>query len=657
MKFSRKVVALLLCLLNSRNHFCLSQEDGSDSHPTLPKGQESCKGIFIMYNFISREKEYPREKNATAQSWAFNSSVTILNMGTTELKAWKIFIKFQYQEILVSADGAVLTNSEDFPAPVGNGTYLSGYPQTDLETSIDTANDFRKIQAKVKLKGTQFGLRSPKNPMPKTIKLANDGYKCPSPTHKSSSMYLCCVKDKKLKANKTITKFLPRQKGDLLIAYDVTRAFVNNYLVLVTMENKNALGRLDHWNLTWEWTRGEFIETLKGAYVRELDTSNCLNGQAGVYYDQMDFSNVLNCQKNPIIFDLPPEKANDTQMGKVPYCCKNGTLLPTTMDGTKSKAAFQMQVYKLPPDLNRTVIYPPQKWKIVGVLNPDYKCGAPIRVEPFKFPDPSGLEAVKPAIASWQIVCNISRPTTGNFRCCVTFSAYYNKSVIPCDTCACGCEDTTQCNPDKRAMLLPPEALLVPFHNRSVKAKAWASIHHFRIPKPLPCGDNCGVSINWHVSSDYKQGWAARMTLFNWRRLNFENWFTALQFKKAGSGYERMYSFNGTFLSKLNHTIFVQGIEGMNYLIGLTNGSDPKEDPDVPGKLQSVITFKKKGVLDIAKGYGFPSRVYFNGEECALPSRIPSTGIGFTVNLFLLFVCKILSFLLIGRVNCGLRVN
>ncbi|TYG65511.1 hypothetical protein ES288_D06G191600v1 [Gossypium darwinii] len=662
MKLSWKVVAFMLFLFHSTNHISLAQQQGNDEaddeaekQPTIPKGQEHCKGIFIWYNFISRTKEFPRLKNTIAQSWAFKSRVTILNMGTSELQAWKIFIGFQYKEILVSAKGAVLTSGVDFPAPVGNGTYLSGYPQTDLETSIDTANELDKIQVKVELRGTQFGLKPPGNPMPKTIKLANDGYKCPSPTRRKASMYVCCVKDPKLKANKTTkTKFLPRQKGDLLISYDVSQAYKNNYLAQVTIENRHPLGRLDHWNLTWEWMRGEFINSLKGAYVRKVDISGCLNGKVGEYYGDMDFSKVLNCEKKPILFDLPPEKADHAQMGKIPFCCRNGTLLPETMDSTKSKSAFVIEVFKIPPDLNRTTIYPPHKWKIVGDLNPDYRCGAPIRVEPAQSPDPTGVEAVKYAIASWQIVCNISRPTKDNSRCCVTFSAYYNKSAIPCDTCACGCEDTAKCNPNKPAMLLPPEALLVPFENRSVKAKAWAQIQHFKVPKPLPCGDNCGVSINWHVSSDYKQGWAARLTLFNWKSIDFENWFTAVQFKKAGSGYERMFSFNATLLKELNNTIFIQGIEGMNYLIGKKNGSDPENDPDVPGKQQSVVTFKKSGKTwpDIAKGDGFPTRVLFNGEECALPSRIPvSTGIRFSVSLSLLFLCKFVSFLLIQCLN------
>ncbi|OMO76713.1 Glycosyl-phosphatidyl inositol-anchored, plant [Corchorus capsularis] len=653
MKLSWKV---MFFLFYSTNHFCLAQDYDDDTvtqeQPILPKGLENCNGIFLSYNFISRTKEYPHVKNATAQAWAFKSTVTVMNTGTYVLPAWKMFIGFQNREILVSAGGAVLTTGQDFPSPVGNGTYLSGYPQTDLETSINTAGDLSQIQAKVELSGTQFGLMPNRIPMPKTIKLVNDGYKCPKPIHQQTSMYVCCVKDPKFKAKELKSKFLPRQKGDLSISYDVTQAYGNNYMAQVTIQNSNPLGRLDHWNLTWEWMRGEFIYSMKGAYVRDVDHGGCLYGLAGQYYKEMDFSQVLNCQKKPIIFDLPAEKANDTQLGKIPFCCKNGTVLPETMDGSKSKSVFQVQVFKIPPDLNRTAIYPPQKWKIEGVLNPDYKCGAPIRVDPTQTPDSNGLQATKYAIASWQIVCNISRPTQGKFKCCVTFSAYYNKSVIPCDTCACGCPNTAKCNPDKKAMLLPPEALLLPFENRSTKARAWAYINHFPLPKPLPCSDNCGVTINWHVVSDYTNGWAARITLFNWKRVDFEDWFTAVQLKKhASRGFEKLYSFNGTLLKKVNNTIFIQGLPGLNYLIGKMNGTNPKTDPDVPGKQQSVISFKKKPSqgIDIAKGDGFPSRVFFNGKECALPTRIPigNGGNRRSVNFVLLFLFTIAGFLLI----------
>ncbi|PON61442.1 COBRA-like protein [Parasponia andersonii] len=446
----------------------------------------------------------------------------------------------------------------------------------------------------------------------------------------TSSMYVCCKPDPKYKAKKAKrTKFLPRQNGDLSFTYDILQAFGGSYLAQVTIENEHPLGRLDHWNLTWEWTRGEFINAMRGAYTHKRDSAQCIYGAAGEYYKDLDFSQVMNCEKRPVIADLPRDRAQDEKVGKLPYCCRNGSLLPPLMDQSRAKAVFQLQVFKIPPDVNnRTALYPPQKWHIDGVLNPEYKCGAPIRVDPTEFPDPSGLQSVTDAIASWQVVCNITRPKVKQSRCCVSFSAYYNDSVIPCNTCACGCTDTDEdagtCDQDSPALLLPAEALLVPFANRSEKARAWARLKHREVPKRLPCSDNCGVSLNWHINSDYRSGWTARITLFNWRSDPFEDWFAAVQMKKAYPGYENVYSFNGTRLP-LNDTVFFQGLPGLNYLIGETNGSNPKTDPRVPGKQQSVISFSKKNTpgINIRHGDGFPTKVFFNGEECEIPRSFP----------------------------------
>ncbi|WOK99758.1 hypothetical protein Cni_G08470 [Canna indica] len=604
--------------------------DGEETDPP-PKAQDSCIGVFLTYNYISRTKEYPHVKNASAQSWAFKSTATVLNTMANDLKAWKMFIGFQHDEILVSASGAVLTDGTDFPAHVGNGTSISGYPQTDLLNSIDTAGDLTQIQVQVEFTGSQFGVKPPGKPMPRTIKLQNVGFKCPAPTRKGSQMYVCCVRDPKVKINNTDEgRFLPRRYGDLTFAYDVLQSYGSNYLAQVTIDNYNPLGRLDNWNLTWEWKRGEFIYNMRGAYTLRKDASDCIYGEAGNYYQNLDFSTVMNCEKKPIIVDLPPERAKDEKIGNLPYCCKNGSLLSNIMDPSQSKAIFQLQVYKLPPDLNRTAFYPPQNWKIAGVINPDYRCSPPIRVKPTEFPDPSGLMSESEAIASWQIVCNITRPKDRHSRCCVSFSAFNNASVVPCNTCACGCsgEAESSCNPNVRPLLLPPEALLVPFENRTTKAKAWARIKHLHVPNPLPCGDNCGVSINWHVVSDYRKGWTARITLFNWENYTFKDWFVAVQMDKAYLGFEKSYSFNSTKLQgpgNINKTFFVQGLPGLNYLIGETDGKDPAIDPRVPGKQQSVISFSKITTpgINVVKGDGYPTRLFFNGEECSLPHEIP----------------------------------
>ncbi|XP_058071371.1 COBRA-like protein 10 [Magnolia sinica] len=614
----------LVSYIVSKSH----AQDYDEEKAAPPPALNNCNGVFLSYAFNSREKEFPFVKNATAQAYAFQASVMILNASPNDLKAWKIFIGFQYDEILVSADGAVLMDGEDFPARVGNGTYLSGYPQTDLKTSIETAADWNQIQATIDLKGTQFGLKPPRTPMPKTIRLANDGFKCPAPVRHKTEMHVCCVLNPKFKPNVTKpTKFLPRQDGDLLISYDVINSFGGNYMAQVLIDNKHPLGRLDNWNLTWEWMRGEFIYSMKGAYTHKISYADCLYGEAGKYYKDFDFTPVMNCEKKPIISDLPPDREKDDVVGNIPFCCRNGSLLPTSMDETKSKAAFQLIVYKIPPDMNRTALYAPQHWKINGVLNPAYKCGQPIRVNPTEFPDKTGLPAVTYAIASWQVVCNITRPKNKNARCCVSFSAFYNDTVVPCNTCACGCDDTSNCNPDAPALLLPSEALLVPFENRTAKAKAWAKIKHYPIPKRLPCADNCGVSINWHIFTDYRKGWTARMTLFNWDEYTFIDWFTAIQMRKGYyRGYENVYSFNGTKMPEINNTIFFQGLLGLNYLIGETNGTKPSVDPRVPGKQQSVISFTKRRTpgINIAAGDGFPSKVYFNGEECAMPTHVPT---------------------------------
>ncbi|CAL9182005.1 unnamed protein product, partial [Musa hybrid cultivar] len=131
------------------------------------------------------------------------------------------------------------------------------------------------------------------------------------------------------------------------------------------------------------------------------------------------------------------------------------------------------------------------------------------------------------------------RPESKASRCCVTYSSFYNASVVPCNTCACGCDDGVACDPDAPALLLPPEALLIPFDNRTAKAKAWAKLEHHHVPNPPPCGDNCGVSINGHIVSNYRNVWTARITLFNRKGYTFKDWFVTVEMDKAYLGFQK----------------------------------------------------------------------------------------------------------------------
>lgn len=632
------------------------QDYEGDAPPPPPPQLQSCNGVVLSYTFTGREKIYPYLKNASAQPWSFESQLTVVNQGEVDLKAWMASVHFQYNELLVSAEGATVVGGDGFPYAVGkNATIFSGYPMSDLKTAIETAGDETQYQVLVNLKGTMFGLRKG-DPMPKSIKLVTPGYKCPAPKRRGSYMSVCCEKDKKFKSLNNTIKFMPRQVADLSIVYDVLTAYDNKYMAQVTIDNLSPLGRLDQWNLTWEWMRNEFIYSMKGAYSRKRDPSVCIYGAQGRYYQDFDFTPVSSCETKPIISDLPPEKEKDEKIGNIPYCCRNGTLLPPLMNVTKSKSIFQMEVFKLPPDLNRTAFYPPQNWGIKGILNPTYKCGAPIRIDTSEFPDPSGLASTTSAIASWQIPCNITRPKPKQAKCCVSYTAYYSDSAVPCPTCACGCPNPSTCNPIAKPMPIPPSTLLIPYANRTSQARAWAHLkgNADKIPRKWPCPDNCGVSLNWHVESDYKSGWTARITLFNWGEIAFADWFTAILIKKAFAGYENVYSFNGTKLSKPNNTIFMEGLPGLNYLMGEVNGTHPDADPRVPGKQQSVISFLKKHTPDIniVAGDGFPTKVIFNGEECALPTEFPRKTSGATpsspVCLLPAILAALITFLLLS---------
>lgn len=170
--------------------------DSPDTPAAPPPEQGKCDGIFVTYNFMGREKIYPLVKNTSAQAWSFKAMATVLNAGAYELKSWKIFIGFQREELLVSVDGAVVVNGDGdgFPIKVGkNGTLFAGFPQSDLETAIDTAGDYTQMMVQVNIKGTLFGVKPSATPMPKTIKLVNDGYKCPGAMRRGIFYYLCFI--------------------------------------------------------------------------------------------------------------------------------------------------------------------------------------------------------------------------------------------------------------------------------------------------------------------------------------------------------------------------------------------------------------------------------------------------------------------------------
>uniref|UniRef100_J3MRL3 COBRA C-terminal domain-containing protein n=1 Tax=Oryza brachyantha TaxID=4533 RepID=J3MRL3_ORYBR len=104
-----------------------------------------------------------------------------------------------------------------------------------------------------------------------------------------------------------------------------------------------------------------------------------------------------------------------------------------------------------------------------------------------------------------------------------------------------GGEHVASCSKTESSMLLPPYALLMPFERRAREAVKWAGVKRLGVPRPMPCGDNCVISINWHVATDYPSGWSARVMLFNLEEADMAEWFMAVEWRwrRRGSSSSR----------------------------------------------------------------------------------------------------------------------
>ncbi|KAL2653167.1 hypothetical protein R1flu_021295 [Riccia fluitans] len=592
---------------------------------------KSCLGVFLEYVVTEPPKRiYPflDNKSLAEQPYRFKSEVTLTNTGYEKLLGWEVFIGFQHDEIIAKADGVLFSSGDSPPGiAVGNGTSILGSDMPDLQTSIDTAMDPTKIEYTFELTGTEFGVAPPSFPLPNNISLMNQGWECGVPeveiaskTSIANRMWVCCAENRTaMNDTKKETGFLPRIEGDIVMYYDVFQTYGDNYWAKVSISMDDPLGRLDFWNLTWDWKQGEFIWAMKGAQILgPQEQDKCVLGKAGELYAGLDFSQVMSCSSSPTIVDLTEDQRNNPTVG-IPNCCRNGTLLPELVDASQTKSEFQLQVYKLPPHNDRNDLQPPINWKI----GDGYKCTQPRAVSPSEF-SPDSIHS-QSAVASWQVVCN---KTVGPVKkCCVSFSTFYNDSVIPCPTCACGCSSNTlpwnkqqKCNPHIDSMFLPYNGVLLPPSNRTALGIQLAKLDHYAIPDLVPCPDNCGVAINWHVYSDYADGWSARITLFNWERQPIPKWFSAIELAKAMPGFQNVYTFNGTVVEDLNDALLMQGHNGYSndYLLGM-------DSTDNPGKLQSLMSFDKRKTpgISVVKGDGFPTKVWFNGDECAIPTQFP----------------------------------
>ncbi|KAL2935445.1 COBRA-like protein 4 [Bienertia sinuspersici] len=124
----------------------------------------------------------------------------------------------------------------------------------------------------------------------------------------------------------------------------------------------------------------------------------------------------------------------------------------------------------------------------------------------------------------------------------------------------------------------------------------------------------CPVRVHWHVKVNYKDYWRSKVTITNFNyRMNYSNWNLVVQHPNLNN-LTQSFSFNYKGLTPydgLNDTAMLWGVKFYNDFL---NNAGPF------GNVQSELLFQKdKSSFTFEKGFAFPRRVYFNGDNCVMP--------------------------------------
>ncbi|KAK6921023.1 LOW QUALITY PROTEIN: hypothetical protein RJ641_014701 [Dillenia turbinata] len=191
----------------------------------------------------------------------------------------------------------------------------------------------------------------------------------------------------------------------------------------------------------------------------------------------------------------------------------------------------------------------------------------------------------------WNVTCTYSQfLVSKNPSYCVSFSSFYNDSLTPCPSCACGCQNKAICVM-ANSKLLDKVGVNTP---RKDGAPILQCTHHM-----------CPIHVHWHVKQNYKDYWRVKITITNFNfRLNYTQWTLMVQHLIS------------TMLPNLDYKPLVpyESINdtGMFYGMKIFNDQLMEAGPKEMCSLRNTFTLKQ--------GLAFPGKIYFNGEECRMPS-------------------------------------
>ncbi|KAM7278962.1 hypothetical protein ACFE04_006096 [Oxalis oulophora] len=369
--------------------------------------------------------------------------------------------------------------------------------------------------------------------------------------------------------------------ANITITWDIKRWTDDGYTAAVTMYNFQQYRHIQSpgWQMGWTWAKKEVIWGMVGAQTTEQGDCSRFKGPDPPHC----------CKKRPTVVDLLPGTPYNQQTAN---CCKGGVL---------------------------------SSWIQDPAPGPGYTCGPAKIVKPSRFFTPD-KRRVTQALMTWNITCTYSQflaqktPT-----CCVSMSAFYNKTVVPCQRCACGCQNnlaqTGGCVNEDDSHL----AQVVP-----------ATGKNGYVPPLVRCTRHmCPIRIHWHIKLNYREYWRVKITITNFNyAMNYSQWNLVLQHPNFDN-LTQLFSFNYNSLSPYgvaNDTALLWGVKFYNDLLQTSGTNGNVQSELLFQKDFSSFTFDKgwafprrtllgkKDPLTFDKGWAFPRRVYFNGDNCVMPS-------------------------------------
>ncbi|KAG0597729.1 hypothetical protein M758_12G016900 [Ceratodon purpureus] len=411
--------------------------------------------------------------------------------------------------------------------------------------------------------------------------------------------------------------------GKISIKWDVVEWTADGYRAIVTMYNQQLYRHIQApgWIMGWTWSKKEVIWNIIGSETREQ--GDCSKWKSALPHC---------CKKTPEVIDLLPGVPYNQQTAN---CCRGGVLSSFMQDPATSVASYQIVVGNT-GNTNITIQLP--KNFTLMTPGPGYTCSKAAVVPKTKFLSADGRRTTE-AFMTWNITCSYTQQLANKApTCCVSFSAFYNETIVPCPSCACDCPKNSN------ATLPIPLANGVDTNNQRCINR-----HDPHLPTTLNAtknnplstpqdmlfctNDMCPIKIHWHIKLNYQEYWRVKITITNrdisrnytlWNLVaqhpNFQNFTESFSFS-----YRPLNGYGPT--ATVNNSAIFWGVKFYNDML-------MQAGPN--GNVQSEILFRKDSSFTLNNGWGFPSHLLFNGDECAMPTAdqyptLPSSSSGLRV--------------------------